>query len=94
MNAPPTTPDPLAVQMAQLLAGSDVDELREVVRRWVAEAPAGGSRRVYEEFGARLVELKTALADAPTQPTRAELENALTLMLRMAAQSDGRSPPR
>ena len=57
----------------------------EIVRRWVAEAPAGGSRRIYEDFGARLVELKQALAEQPVQPTVEELETALTMMLRLAA---------
>lgn len=75
----------MASQMTRLLLNSDLDELREIVRRWVAEAPAGGSRRVYEEFGARLVELKQALADQPVQPTVEELETALTMMLRLAA---------
>jgi hypothetical protein len=90
----PSTPDPMAAQMAQLLAGSDVDELREIVARWIAEAPTGGARRVYEDFGARMIELKQELSRAPRQPTRAELEDALTLMLRMAAQSGGRAPER
>jgi urease accessory protein UreF len=79
--------DPMASQMAQLLAGSDLDELREIVRRWVAEAETEGVRRNYQELGARLVELKAALAEAPVQPTVAELEQALTMMLRLAASS-------
>ena len=79
------TVDPMASQMTQLLLNSDLDELREIVRRWVAEAPAGGSRRIYEDFGARLVELKQALAEQPVQPTVEELETALTMMLRLAA---------
>ena len=84
----------MAVQMAQLLVGSDLDELREIVRRWVAEAPAGGARKTYEEFGSRLIELKQALASAPQQPTHEELTEALTMMLRLAAQSGGKpSPP-
>jgi hypothetical protein len=94
MALPETRPDPMAVQMAQLLAHSDLDELREVVKRWVAEAPTGGSRRTYENFGARLVELKQALASAPVQPTQEELEQALTLMLKLAAESGGQMPPR
>jgi len=88
----PPTVDPMAAQMAQLLAGSDLDELREIIKRWVAEAPTEASRRRFADFGARLVELKHALADAPTQPTREELEMALTMMLRLAAQSDGKPP--
>ena len=85
MSLSPTV-DPMAAQMAQLLAESDVDELREVVKRWIAEAPTAGTRRTYENFGARMVELKHALAEAPVQPTREELESALTMMLRLAAQ--------
>jgi urease accessory protein UreF len=88
-----TPPDPMAAQMAQLLAGSDLDELREIVRRWVAEAPTQASRRTYEDFGARMIELKQELSRAPVQPTREQLEEALTLMMRMAAQSQG-APPR
>lgn len=79
------TVDPMAAQMTKLLLDSDLDELREIVRRWVAEAPAGGARRVYENFGARLIELKQALAEQPVAPTVEELETALTMMLRLAA---------
>ena len=38
----------------------------------------------------RLIELKQELARAPVQPTRDELEGALTMMLRLAAQLDGK----
>ncbi len=85
----PPTVDPMAAQMATLLADSDLDELREIVRRWVAEAPSERTRRQYANFGARMVELKAALAEAPVQPSREELETALTMMLRLAASSDG-----
>lgn len=77
--------DPMAAQMTQLLLHSDIDELREIVARWVTEAPIGGARKVYEEFGSRLVEMKQALASQPVQPTVEELESALTIMLRLAA---------
>jgi hypothetical protein len=85
MNESP--PHPMAAQMAQLLARSDLDELREIVKRWVAEAPTAGTRRQYETFGAKLVELKQALAEQTVQPTQEELELALTLMLKLAAES-------
>lgn len=88
-----STVNPMAAQMAQLLVGSDLDELREVVKRWVAEAPTDGTRRQYQEFGARLVELKQALAEAPAQPTIEELELALTMMLKLAAESGGKAKP-
>lgn len=83
----PSTVDPMAAQMAQLIAGSDLEELREIVRRWIAEAPTEGVRRHYEDFGARILDLKAALAEAPVPPTIAELEQALTMMLRFAASS-------
>jgi urease accessory protein UreF len=88
-----STVNPMAAQMAQLLVGSDLDELREIIKRWVAEAPTEGTRRQYQEFGARLVELKQALAEAPVQPTIEELETALTLMLKLAAESGGKAMP-
>ena len=73
--------------MAQLLTASDLDELREVVERWVAEAPTERSKQRYREFGAKLLELKQALSGAATQPSREELELALTMMLKLAVQS-------
>ncbi len=78
----------MAAQMAQLILGSDLDELREVVKRWLAEAPTSNVRRQYEVFGAKLIELKHALAEQPLQPTREELELALTMMMKLALQSD------
>lgn len=88
MSLQPTV-DPMAAQMAQLLAASELDELREIVDRWVKTAATGQQRRVFANFGARMIELKQELARAPVQPTREELEGALTMMLRLAAQSNG-----
>jgi hypothetical protein len=82
----------MAAQMAQLLSASDADELREIVARWVATAATAQQRRVFENFGARLIELKQELSRAPVQPSREELETMLTMMLRLAAQSDGKPP--
>lgn len=82
--------DPMAAQMAQLLAASDIEELREVVERWIATAVTGQQKRVFQNFGARMIELKQELLRAPVQPTREELETALTMMLRLAAQSEGK----
>ena len=87
------TVDPMAAQMAQLLSASDIAELHEVVARWVATAVTGQQRRVFQNFGARLVELKQELALAPVQPSREELETMLTLMLRLAAENGGQQPP-
>ena len=76
----------MAAQMAQLLTGSDLQELQEIVRRWIAEAPTPRVAEQYEVFGKKLIELKRMLADAPTEPTQHELELALTMMLKLAAQ--------
>ena len=80
--------DPMARQMAKLLAGSDLDELREVIERWLAEAPTERIRQQYHRFGAKLLELKQALAGAPQQPSEEELELALSMMLKLAAGAD------
>jgi hypothetical protein len=80
--------DPMARQMAKLLAGSDLDELSEVIDRWVAEAPTERVRQQYHKFGAKLLELKQALAAAPQQPSEEELELALSMMLKLAAGAD------
>jgi urease accessory protein UreF len=90
----PNTIDPMATQMAALLTRSDLDELREVVKRWVATAETQSQRRIYDEMGKRMIELKAALAEAPVQPTHAELETALTMMLRLAASNPDAKPPR
>jgi len=82
--------DPMAAQMAQLLSQSDEDELREVIKRWVETAVTGAQRRMFQDFGARLIELKQELGRSPVQPTREELETMLTMMLRLAAQSGTR----
>lgn len=72
--------------MAQLLLGSDLDELREIISRWLHEAPSANARKQYEVFGAKLIELKHALAEQPQQPSREELEVTLTMMLQLASQ--------
>jgi hypothetical protein len=76
----------MARQLAQLLAGSDLDELREVVARWKASAASEREKKQYEELGSRLIELKAELARAPVAPTQEELEAALVMMLKLAAQ--------
>jgi hypothetical protein len=78
---------PLARQMAKLLASSDLDELGEVIERWLAEAPTDRVRRQYQQFGAKMLELKRALASAPQQPSEEELELALRMMLKLAAEA-------
>ncbi|MCU0693868.1 MAG: hypothetical protein MUF54_20970 [Polyangiaceae bacterium] len=78
--------DPMASQMAQLLVDSDLQELEEIVRRWIAEAPSDVSRHHYRQFGTKLLELKRKLAELPQPPTREDLEVAMSMMLKFAAQ--------
>ncbi len=79
--------DPMASQMAQLLADSDLEELREIVARWTTDAPTECLLEHYRRFGAKLIELKSQLAQLPVQPSREDLESALDMMLKMAATS-------
>jgi hypothetical protein len=76
----------MARQLAKLLAESDLDELREIVAEWRRTAPDDATRRHYDALGGRLIELKSALAANPVQPTREELEVALAMMMRLAAE--------
>jgi hypothetical protein len=76
--------EPMARQLAELLAGSDLEELREIVLRWKASAGSERERKQYEELGSRLIELKAELARAPVPPTQEELESVLVMMLRLA----------
>ena len=82
-------PNPLAVQLAGLLCESDPRELAAIVRRWIAEAATAAERSQYQAFGAKLLELKQALAQMPVAPTRSELEFQLTLMLQLGASRSG-----
>jgi hypothetical protein len=80
--------------MARLLSTSDLDELREVVKRWVGTAATHHQERVFQNFAARIVELKQEIVRMPRQPSAEELTALLTMMLRLAAQSEGGAPPR
>ena len=83
----------MAAQMARLLTRSDADELGAIVERWVHEAPTERIRQTYRAFGARLVELRQAIAETGVQPAEAELAQTLTMMLKLAAPS-GQGAPR
>ena len=76
----------MAVQMAQLLIDSDLEELEEIVARWLKDAPTDSQRHYYQQFGHKLLQLKRNLLELPEQPAREDLEAALTMMLKLAAQ--------
>ena len=79
---------PMARQLAQLLTGSDTAELGEVVKRWVDTAVSERQRQQFMEMGRRILELKSALGEGAVQPSREELELALTMMLALAKDAD------
>lgn len=79
---------PMARQLAQLLTGSDLDELKEVVRRWIDTAVTERQKQTYMEMGTRILELKAALDAGGAQPSREELELALSMMLALAKDAD------
>lgn len=82
------TVHPMARQLAQILSSSDLAELKEVIARWAATAHTERQRQQYLEMGSRILELKAALSEGSVQPTRDELELALTMMLALANDAD------
>jgi hypothetical protein len=78
--------DPMASQIATLLADSDLEELVEVVKRWVMEAPNDAMKHHYTQFGGKLIELKRQISELPTQPKKEDLEVAISMMLKFASQ--------
>ena len=74
----------MASQMAQLLVDSDLAELEEVVRRWVAEAVTDSVRAQYRRFGGLMLEFKRRMEDMPVRPSREDLEASLSMMMAMA----------
>ncbi|GAC1352028.1 MAG: hypothetical protein NVS3B20_22830 [Polyangiales bacterium] len=79
---------PMARQLAKLLTTSDLDELQEVVKRWVATAYSERQRQQFHEMGGRVLELKAAFQEGSVQPSQEELELALTMMLALANDAD------
>ena len=77
--------DPMASQIASLLVDSDLDELEEIVKRWVIEAPDAAAKHHYTQFGAKLIELKRELGSRGVEPRKEDLEVALSMMLQLAA---------
>lgn len=84
--------DRMAAQLAQLLTGSDRAELEEIVRRWKTTAVTRDQGIAMEKMAEQVLALRSALEQAPVPPSREELELALKMMLRLAA--DGGGPPR
>ena len=79
---------PLACQLAPLI-DRDVDELRQIVARWVVDEPSEQERARYRCFGAGLSRLKQRIEARTTPPTEEEIEIALTVLLVIAGKRTG-----
>ena len=77
--------DRMAAQLAQLLTGSDRAELEEIVRRWKSSAVGSAQGFAMDKMADQLLALRSALELSPQKPSREELELALKMMLRLAA---------
>ena len=76
----------MASHLAQLLSDSDLEELEEVVARWLKDAPSDATRREYCKLGTHLLQLKRELSSLPEQPRREDLEAAISMMMGFAFQ--------
>ena len=84
-----TVTHPMASQLAQLLSDSDLEELEEVVSRWLKDAPSEPVHHHYKILGERLLQLKRELSVLPQPPQREDLEIALSMMLNFASSRLG-----
>jgi hypothetical protein len=69
------------------MMNNDVEELRQVVARWVINESSEAERARLRMFGAELRAMKTRIQRRPTWPSEEELEIALTAMLAIAGRS-------
>ena len=82
---------PLACELAPLM-DREVEELHEIVARWVIDAPSAAERARYRFFGSGLREFKSRVVARGTPPTREEVEIALTVLLLLAGRRAGIRP--
>lgn len=76
---------PLAAQLAPLMH-KDVDELREIVARWVIEERSEAERARYRRFGAELRAVKLRMLARAEPPSEEELAIALTALLALSGE--------
>jgi hypothetical protein len=83
---------PLATQLAPLI-DRDVNELRQIVARWIVNEPSERERARLRMFGAELRAMKLRIQRRATPPSEEEIEIALTAMLALAGRTQlSRSP--
>jgi hypothetical protein len=76
---------PLASELAPQIH-RDVEELHQIVARWVVTAKSQQERAKYRVFGSGLRELQNRIAVRGTPPTQEEIEIALTVLLVLAGR--------
>jgi hypothetical protein len=81
-------PHPLASHLAPIM-DHDLNELREIVARWVVSESDELERNRYRRFGAELRALKSRIEAREVPPTEEEVEIALTALLALAGRGNG-----
>jgi hypothetical protein len=82
----PFVPHPLASHLAPIM-DRDVDELREIVARWVVSESSESERARYRRFGAELRAMQARIFARATPPSEEEVEIALAALLAIAGRS-------
>jgi len=82
---------PLASELAPIM-DREVDELHQIVARWVVREEREPERNRYRLFGADLREVKRRIAARGVPPTSEEVEIALTALLVLAGRRAGIRP--
>lgn len=83
-------PHPLATQLAPLM-DLNVEELHQIVARWIVNEPSELERARLRAFGSELRKMKARIERRPTPPSEEELEIALTALLALAGRKENYS---
>lgn len=71
----------------------DVDELHQIVARWIVNEPSEVERARLRAFGAELRAMKVRIERRPTPPSEEEIEIALTAMLALVGRRENVTRP-
>jgi hypothetical protein len=82
---------PLASALAKII-DRDVEQLHEVVARWVVVESDPEERARYRAFGSELSAVKRRIKARETPPTQEEIEIALAALLVLAGRRAGVGP--
>lgn len=71
----------------------EVDELHQIVARWIVNEPSEVERARLRAFGAELRAMKVRIGRRPTPPSEEEIEIALTAMLALVGRRESLTLP-